>query len=69
MTRGIWKFTVDQDRVENLTITNLPSSKMIVIVQRSGSRILQTEEQKIFVNADNLDDLIDALRSAKRWSK
>ena len=61
----MWKFTVDQENFENITITNLPTSKLVAITQFST---INEHDQKIMVKHDKIDDLIDALKSAKKWS-
>lgn len=58
MTRGTWRFEIDQGRDARIIITNLPITKKVAIKQN---------EQKIIVKQESLDEMIDALRSAKRW--
>ncbi len=58
MTRGTWKFEVDQGRFDKIVITNLPITKVVAISQ---------DDKNILVRQESLDELIDALRSAKRW--
>ena len=58
MTRGIWKFKVDQGIFDDIYISNLPSTRIVAIRQNN---------EKILVKYDSLNELIDALKSAKKW--
>jgi len=59
MTKGIFKFSVDQGIYDSLTISNLPTMRMVTIRQ---------DNTTVMVRYDRLDELIDALKSAKKWS-